>query len=372
MAFNPEQQARMVNEHIDLGVQNLNPVDQPVNLMDAFMDKPTAGEGSKQFDQIGTLMSIQLYEDDDPTDNYAFGLLTYNAETSIEPLETVGAVLAMLKHCWVNLRANMEGYATRAGISYQTVRVPSQATTFNLPLELARRYSDPEMMTITGYLIMLLFKNINAVSYDQFFYKRMSAMKALARVPTTSPIVPLFRLAKAGHIRQVLGANNLFCRAVIQCLIDERTRDGEYSSFCDYILDIIAWTGMSAYRWVFECLMLNDSPIFFSSIVRAEVLALNDVITAMAKCRYPAFFPYFGALDDVSKLKRARFPIILSVARVIKQRTNAPTANQFVLPVSGDQLRLVEELANAHQMTVARRRETQPMKQARQLLCGPI
>lgn len=117
----------------------------------------------------------------------------------------------------------------------------------------------------------------------------------------------------------------------------------------NYILDIIAWTDMSAYKWIYECVMLTSSPVFMHEVVRAEIGPLVETFEKIIRCKYPQqFFDYYWSLEEVGKLKRSRFSLLLSIARIVKEKTSSPTSFQFIIPVTGDQLMIATELAQYH------------------------
>lgn len=124
----------------------------------------------------------------------------------------------------------------------------------------------------------------------------------------------MFPLERADAVRTFLGANTSFCRSVFECLIEQKHRGNQTGKLVDYVLDKMSWTGMSAYKWVYECLMQTDSPVFVHETVKAKTLALVEVVEFLAKSQYPHFFMYFGSPKEVSKLMKSRFPIILSLA----------------------------------------------------------
>jgi len=62
------------------------------------------------------------------------------------------------------------------------------------------------------------------------------------------------------------------------------------------------------YKWIYDCLILTNSSVFYHDSVRLEVKPLYAAIIKVAKCEYLQFFMYYGSLEDVGKLKRAKFP----------------------------------------------------------------
>ncbi|BAT89259.1 hypothetical protein VIGAN_06017000, partial [Vigna angularis var. angularis] len=110
-------------------------------------------------------------------------------------------------------------------------------------------------MIYNAYFVMLLFKNVSNNNYEQFFNRCITELKAIVGVTNATDIPPVLTLERAQAVRQVLGANIDLCRTLIECLIDEKQRDGRWQRFADYILESISWTGMSACHWVYDSLM---------------------------------------------------------------------------------------------------------------------
>ncbi|WVZ15353.1 hypothetical protein V8G54_012919 [Vigna mungo] len=235
----------------NMGLATAGTVNQPVNL-DALRKRTAAAAGT-MFVGVGQTLSVLDYENDTPGDNLAFGMALYDATMATTHLGAAGSVLSILRQLWRNLRLCINRVT---GIRLIRVKVPSDVETLDV-----KKFTAAEMLVFSGYFMILLFRNVSNNKYDNFFNERIAEMKALVGIPKNQELLPVFPWERADAVKTILGANTSFCRSVIECLIEETKVGDQTGKLADYVLDKISWAGMTSYRWIFECLMLTNSPV---------------------------------------------------------------------------------------------------------------
>jgi len=96
-------------------------------------------------------------------------------------------------------------------------------------------------------------------------------------------IFPVFKLKMAKAVKTLLGSNRELCKQIMESLQEEKKRGKDIGILANYI-GIIAWTDMSAYKWIYECLMLTSSPVFMHEVVRAEIGLLVETLEKIIRC----------------------------------------------------------------------------------------
>jgi len=172
-----------------------------------------------------------------------------------------------------------------------------------IDMDSAPKINRAEALVYLGYFIILLFKNISSNNYLNFFNKRLHALKALAGCYESANIAPVFKQKMASQFKIILESYRDLCRQVIDCLQEEKSRGKDVGIVANYILDIISWTDMSAHKWIYECLMLTGSLVFYHDAVKAEIKPLCQVMDKIVRCKYPQHFLYYDSLEDVGKQK---------------------------------------------------------------------
>ncbi|QCD82065.1 hypothetical protein DEO72_LG2g2398 [Vigna unguiculata] len=333
-----------------------------IDIRENFKEKKFDAVGTQQFYAEGAVEDVYAYEDDARDTNLAFGLSMRSAMVTENPYVAAGCVLSMLSRSWATLGPCIGETCAEKGIRFIRVKVPSQAERFIVNIDHSKKFTRSEILIYHGYFILLILKNVSSKDYDAVFTKHINDMKVVAGYPEEKEIRPVFKLKMAKTVNTILRSDRQLCKQIIECLLEEREREKDVGRIANYVLEIMAWSDLNAYKCIHEYLMLTSSPVFIHEAVQAEVRPLMEAFAMIARCKYPQFFVYYGSSEDVGKLKRFRFPLLSTIAKMVQEKTSSSTAFHFVIPLTGEQVKIATELADYHIKTVKTRPLEMPFK----------
>ena len=198
-----------------------------------------------------------------------------------------------------------------------------------------------------GQLVVVLYKNISAQSYTAFMSRRGKEISARADIMEDSPDFKIvLTLDSATIIRRMIGANDTIRRAMLEVVIANEKTLNPIGRVCNYLMDILAWTEMSALIFIMDTLISTESPVLTDSRVASEIVALARAYAAITRVDYPQFYKILYPAEANKLLVRNKFATLLAVAQTCYKGISDPAENYQSTTASNN--RTVTELLNKH------------------------
>ena len=179
-----------------------------------------------------------------------------------------------------------------------------------------------------GQMVLLLYKNVQATSYVNFMSRRIEALKGYAGAGTGVVSLTL-PIKKAETVSKIMGGSFVLRRFVLVTLIHTARSESQIAQLSSYLTSILEHTGMAAFSFIYETLILTRSPVLKLPSLRREVLNLAAAERAINATDHPKFFKILNPPYMTKVIERSRFPTIAALATLIKSDATA-TAQQFV------------------------------------------
>ncbi|CAA0397119.1 unnamed protein product [Arabidopsis thaliana] len=120
----------------------------------------------------------------------------------------------------------------------------------------------PKARAIFGYLVIMLYKNVNESNFREFSNKRFKALRAVAHDISDGHISVFNDVEDAICYRNSYGQNHQIRKAVLSAVLGSKKNDHCYfSSVSLNVAKFLSWTDMAGYYVVEENLVYPDSPV---------------------------------------------------------------------------------------------------------------
>ncbi|CAD5329622.1 unnamed protein product [Arabidopsis thaliana] len=180
----------------------------------------------------------------------------------------------------------------------------------------------PKARAIFGYLVIMLYKNVNESNFREFSNKRFKALRAVAHDISDGHISVFNDVEDAICYRNSYGQNHQIRKAVLSAVLGSKKNDHCYfSSVSLNVAKFLSWTDMAGYYVVEENLVYPDSPVLKAPELATEVSNWKKADQAIKETDSPE---YYRILHEdpasCSILRRANFPTLIAVAEKLKNR----------------------------------------------------
>ncbi|CAE6166298.1 unnamed protein product [Arabidopsis arenosa] len=200
------------------------------------------------------------------------------------------------------------------------IKIPSDAARNGLTVP-PKIMDGPKARAIFGYLVIMLYKNVNESNFREFSNKRLKALRAVASCIEKGYISVFNDVEDAICYRNSYGQNHQIRKAVLSTVLDTVNGDRHFSSVSLYVANFLSWTDMAGYHVVEECLVYPDSPVLKAPELATEVSNWKKADQAIMETDSPQ---YYRILHEdpasCSILRRANFPTLIAVAEKLKNR----------------------------------------------------
>ncbi|KAL9997057.1 hypothetical protein Hdeb2414_s0655g00930281 [Helianthus debilis subsp. tardiflorus] len=201
------------------------------------------------------------------------------------------------------------------------VTVRNEATIGPLLIELKPCVDNRVCLAMIGQIILIMYKNIDDRSYREYFRKRANAINKEAGLDTSlladgSDV--LFDIEIARKIKKFAGSHPELRSAVLVLILNNRHGMTRVAKVCAYLAEIIGWTEMSAFMFVFDTLCLTKSPVLRDHRVKNEVQYLMDAYQKITSTDQPQYYTIFYPIEAAHSLNRSRFETLMEVSRQIR------------------------------------------------------
>ena len=250
--------------------------------------------------------------------------------------------------CIINIfpgrREEILHLAADGGYKFTVVRVPSGIAEAGLVMP-DHRMHPAKQRAIFGYLVIMLFKQINENSYQNFTSNRLRALFAVAayEVKEGEDVTVFNDIFHAKTYRTVFGQNFGLRKKIAQCVIEKQTFTGILGSVCAYVSNILSWSEMTNLNFIMETLLITKSPVLLQPELATEVLNVERAIKAVRACAMPQFFRVLQPPHETAVLARNNFPRLAAIAAKIKG-SGETNASQFVTTMNTNDNKLEEYL----------------------------
>jgi hypothetical protein len=96
--------------------------------------------------------------------------------------------------------------------------------------------------------------------------------------------------------------------------------DEEIDSVCQYLFNVLAWSGMRHFTVINDMFVKAQSPVFFDPRVSKEVNDFTEARRAIKPHICPQFSMYLAPEATLSKVEPSRFPTLIVVAQELHRR----------------------------------------------------
>ncbi|KAM7260420.1 hypothetical protein ACFE04_016161 [Oxalis oulophora] len=229
------------------------------------------------------------------------------------------------------------------GIEPYDVKIPSQAkdNLIKLPVGDENKLDWLQVYVIFGCCILMLFKNnMNDMKFH------ISSMKETLGVDAGVSVEFPFEFGQVEIIRTMLGGSLALKNAVINFLTNKKLIGQPMRKICDYLCNVLAWSGMDIFTSVLDTLVLPESPVTQDNRLNHEMKNFLTALIAVKGCKQPEFFALFALPSQLAIIQRNKFPILAAVAQRVNHNSNEDTQNS----------NLVNSLVEVHNAVMARNR----------------
>lgn len=199
--------------------------------------------------------------------------------------------------------------------------------------EMSKTIDASQAAVMWALIVFMLYKNPTAVNFEDFCRKRMRAMINVGGVLNTDELEVFRDLEDAQNFRKTFGQNHILRREVLRCVLTLGNAYGPLSQVGHYIRSILQWTDLAGYYFVFQTLVMTNSPLLEHPDLVSEVRQYTLATKELAKVDIPAYYRILEDPANYSNFERQKFPTLIAVARELKTKTTK-TASQFVTTAS--------------------------------------
>lgn len=232
--------------------------------------------------------------------------------------------------------------ATDGGYRFEVIRVPSGMAAEGILMPAVRLHPSKQR-AIFGYLVLMLFKQINENSYASFTARRIRALLAVAAYDVDDgEETPVFNdIYNARTYRTIFGQNFGLRSRITKCVIEKQTEMSVLGSVCAYVCAILSWADMTNLNFIMEALCVTESPVLLVPELATEVMNVERAVREVRKSSMPQYFRVLQPPHETNVLARNNFPRLAAIASKIKSKGETNAAN-FVTTMNADEQKILD------------------------------
>ncbi|CAH9129080.1 unnamed protein product [Cuscuta epithymum] len=201
--------------------------------------------------------------------------------------------------------------STVLGVSLIDVSLPSEIDSLFLDEDAIVKMDWATIAVIWACGVMCLFKSVTAANFQGFMRKRVKELVNRAGIVPDKGATAPFTFSQAQMVRQKLGGDRDFCGNVILFLLGEAQSGSDFAPICEYLTEFLAWNGMGAFTFISKEFIETRSAILRELSLRTEIKNLAEALSTINSHPYSQFFRCLGQSDQMYKLSRSRFRILM-------------------------------------------------------------
>lgn len=251
-----------------------------------------------------------------------------------------GHFLGCIINVFQGKRDELLRLASDAGYHFKIVRVPSGMAAEGV-FEPTTRMHPGKQLAIFGYLVLMLFKQINENSYQNFTNNRLRALFAIAayEVREDEDITVFQNIYHARTFRTIFGQNFGLRSKITKCVIEKQLMTTPLGCVCAYDCSILCWNEMTNLNFIIETLLVTKSPVLYQAELATEILNVERALKAVLSSPMPQLFRVLHPPHETQVLARNNFPRLAAIATKIKSGSEA-NASQFVTTMNTDEAKI--------------------------------
>lgn len=268
--------------------------------------------------RVGAVKTVDLYLPDDGLDSeklgQAFSTILASANREEDPRQLCAFIAAAI-NIIMPMTNEFTTFFTDINCRCNNILIPSGID----ESEIEDPFDWWETMTLFMQLVLLLYKNVGDANYLTYMNNRVIAARAFLSAPEQIETKICLSLENAKIVRRILGGSHRLRSTILLKLLSARAQDGAFGQMCTYICGILSWTEMSYITFIYEEIVLTDSPILSSTAVASEIKNFTQAMTSILTSAYPQYYKILTPPALQRNTDRNKFPTLIAVAVGLKR-----------------------------------------------------
>jgi hypothetical protein len=204
-------------------------------------------------------------------------------------------------------------------------------------------------------VLVLLKKFTDEESYSDFMSRCICDLREIVGYDPDATLDIPFDFRRANVIKTMLGSCLTLSRDLIRFILRKSNwGDEQIGGVCQYLCNVLAWSGMQHFILINDMLVKPQSPVLFDDRVSSEVEDFIEASEAVVSHICPQFYMLVSSYFEMLMVHSLRFPTLIAVAQELKKGeedtdggSSSGTNSEVILTAGTDPI-MVKALLNLH------------------------
>ncbi|WJX27647.1 hypothetical protein P8452_16439 [Trifolium repens] len=212
------------------------------------------------------------------------------------------------------------------------------------------------LVYFSSCILVLLKKFTDEESYSDFMSGCVSDLSELVGFDPDATLDIPFDFRRAHAIKTMLGSCLTLRHDLIRFILRKiNWGDEQIGGVCQYLCNVLAWSGMQHFILINDVLVKPQSPVLFDDRVSSEVEDFIEASEAVVSHICPQFYMFVASYFEMLMVHSSRFPTLIAVAQELKKgdtscSSSSVSNSEVILTARADPI-TVKALVNLHRIS---------------------